>query len=67
MPEDPMDPIRVKDKDLGYDSTIRRMSLPHGNYQVLKQDAVDPLTGEFLPPDFHLDDAAEPTVKKELS
>jgi hypothetical protein len=50
--EDPMEPIRVKDKDTGYISTIRRVSLPHGNYQELKQAAVDPLTGEFLPTEF---------------
>lgn len=57
--------IRVKDKDLGYDSTIRGSQLPHGNYQVLKQDAVD-AAGEPLPPDYHLDDKAESaTIKKE--
>lgn len=51
MPEDPNEPVRVKDKDTGHEMTIRRISLPHGNYQELKQDAVDAL-GEFLPPKF---------------
>lgn len=57
--------LRVKDKDLGYDYSIRGSQLPHGNYQVLKQDALD-VGGEPLPPDFHLDDKAESaTTKKE--
>jgi hypothetical protein len=56
MPEkDPNEWIRVKDKDLNRHVTIRRVSLPHGNYQELKQDAVG-VDGEPLAPEF-LDDA----------
>lgn len=44
------DRIRVKDKDTGHERTIGRQELPHGNYQELKADAVDPLTGLDLPP-----------------
>lgn len=52
MPKnDPYEAIRVRDKDTGYHLTIYRMNLAHGNYQELKQDAVEPNTGEFLPPD----------------
>ena len=53
MPEkDPYEPVRVKDKDTGYHLTIQRQQLPHGNYQELKQDAVDPISGAFLAPDY---------------
>lgn len=53
MPEkDPYEPVRVKDRDTGYHLTIQRQQLPHGNYQELKQDAIDPNTGAFLPPDY---------------
>jgi hypothetical protein len=56
MPEnDPRDLIRVKDKDLNRNVTITRGELPHGNYQELKQPAVD-AAGNRLPPEF-LDDA----------
>ena len=51
------DRVRVKDKDTGYDRTISEQEVPHGNYQVLKQDAVDPLTGDDVPADLHLEDA----------
>jgi hypothetical protein len=51
MPEDPNEPVRVLDKDNGRKSTIRRVSLPHGNYEVLDEPAVS-LTGAFLPPEF---------------
>lgn len=68
MPEDPNEPIRVKDKDTGHVFTIRRVSLPHGNYQELKQDAVNPLTGEFLPPEFaEADSGQSATPKKETT
>lgn len=64
MPEyDPNEPVRVRDKDLDREYTIRRSALPHGNYQELKgQDAVD-LYGNFLPPVFDVSKSA--TVKKE--
>jgi hypothetical protein len=49
------DRIRVKDKDTGHERTIAEHMLPHGNYQVLKRDAVDPATGEDLPPVYSTD------------
>lgn len=66
MPEqDPNQPVRVKDKDTGHVYTIRRVSLPHGNYQELKQDAVD-VAGNFLPPEYAGDDQSQSaTTKKE--
>ena len=42
--------IRVKDKDTGHVRSVHEAELAHGNYQVLKQDAVDPVTGDVLPP-----------------
>ena len=55
----------VRDAVTELNLTIRRGSLPHGNYQPLKQDAVG-IDGEPLPPEF-LDDAPTPstTSKKE--
>lgn len=54
MPDkDPNEPVRVKDKDTGHEFTTRRSAAAHGNYELLKDgDAVDSLTGEFLPPKF---------------
>lgn len=61
MPEkDPNEWIRVKDKDLNRNVTIRRVSLPHGNYQELKQDAVD-VAGDPLAPEFLDDPASAPS------
>jgi len=57
--------IRVRDKELGYDSTIRGAQFIPGAYDVLNQDAVDHV-GDPLPPDFHLDvKAKSATTKKE--
>ena len=50
MPEN--DWVRVTDKDTGHKLSIRRSSLPHGNYTELKQDAVD-FAGDPLPPEFN--------------
>lgn len=62
---DPNEPIRIRDKDTGAKFTIRRVSLPHGNYQELKsEDAVNPLTGEFLPTEFPEADSGQ-SAKKE--
>lgn len=60
--KDPNEPVRVKDVDTGHKYTIRRAALPHGNYQELKQDAVDPLTGEFLAPEFASADKSTSTA-----
>lgn len=51
MPEipDPTDWVRVLDVDTGHQRSIRRSALPHGNYTVLNEPAVDPTTGERLP------------------
>lgn len=46
------DRLRVKDKDTGYHRTIDAAALKHGNYEVLKSDAVDPRTGDDVPPKF---------------
>lgn len=51
MPEDNW--VRVTDKDTGHKRSVRESELPHGNYTVLKQDAVDPVTGVVLPPEFN--------------
>lgn len=68
MPEkDPHEPVRVKDKDTGHIYTIHRGALPHGNYQELKQDAVNPLTGEFLPPEFAEPASAASTASERKS
>jgi hypothetical protein len=62
--EDTNEPVRVKDKDTGAIYTIRRVSLPHGNYQELKQDAVNPLTGEFMPVEYPQADSAAAATKE---
>lgn len=45
--------VRVTDKDTGHRLSVRESAVAHGNYNVLKSDAVDPLTGEPLPPEFN--------------
>tara|TARA_R100000655_G_scaffold109699_1_gene165024 strand:+ start:7739 stop:7930 length:192 start_codon:yes stop_codon:yes gene_type:complete len=52
--------LRVTDKDTGHKRTVTESQLPHGNYTVLKQDAVD-LYGDPLPPEFS---TVEPTGHK---
>lgn len=52
--------IRVRDNDTGYHRTIDAASLPHGNYTVLKGDAVDPRTGDDVPPKFDAARTSEP-------
>ncbi|MGZ5422636.1 MAG: hypothetical protein ACXWDF_10730 [Aeromicrobium sp.] len=43
--------VRVTDKDTGHKRTIRESQLAHGNYTVLKADAVDAV-GNPLPPEY---------------
>lgn len=43
--------VRVTDKDTGHKRSIPKSALPHGNYTALKADAVDPITGDVLPPE----------------
>jgi len=45
--------VRVTDQDTGHKLSIRRSALPHGNYRELKADAVDPHTGDPLPPELN--------------
>ena len=42
---------RVTDRDTGHRLSIPASALPHGNFNVLKQPASDPLTGDALPPE----------------
>lgn len=44
--------VRVTDKDTGHKRTVRESDVPHGNYTVLKADAVDAV-GDPLPPEFN--------------
>lgn len=55
--------IRVKDKDTGHKLSVRESELPHGNYDVLKQPAVDSATGEVIPPEHANTDHATPKEK----
>lgn len=45
--------VRVTDKDTGHKRSIRESQLAHGNYTVLKADAIDKVSGEPLPPEFN--------------
>lgn len=49
MPEN--DWVRVTDKDTGHKITVRESAVPHGNFTVLKADAVD-VGGDPLPPEY---------------
>jgi hypothetical protein len=54
--------VRVKDKDTGHKLSVRESELPHGNYDVLKQPAVDETTGLVVPPEFHNADTSASTA-----
>lgn len=43
--------VRVTDRDTGHRLSVPESAVPHGNYAVLKQDAVD-VAGDPLPPEF---------------
>lgn len=43
--------VRVTDKDTGHKITVRESAVPHGNFTVLKADAVD-VGGDPLPPEY---------------
>ena len=43
--------VRVTDKDTGHKLSVPESAVPHGNYTVLKADAVD-VAGDPLPPEF---------------
>ena len=65
--------VRVSDTSTGHRITIRESAVTHGNYRVLKADAVD-VHGDPLPPEYgavkplssHNNEApkAEPTEEK---
>lgn len=57
--------VRVTDKDTGYKLSIPESAVPHGNYTVLKQDAVDPLTGDPLAPELNTTSGQKADPKKE--
>ena len=65
MPADPTEWVRVTDKDTGHKLSIRRSALPHGNYNELKQPAVDPLTGDALPPELNTTSGQKADTSKE--
>lgn len=44
---------RVTDKDTGHRRSVRASQLAHGNFNILKQPASDPLTGDPLPTEFN--------------
>lgn len=44
------DLVRVRDKDTGHIRSVHADEVPHGNYVVLDEPAVDPITGDPLPP-----------------
>lgn len=44
--------VRVRCEDTGTESSIQASAVPHGNYTVLDEDAVSPITGDVLPPVF---------------
>lgn len=46
------DYVRVTDKDTGHKLSVLASAVPHGNFTVLKADAVDQ-AGDPLPPEFH--------------
>lgn len=56
--------IRVKDRDTGYHRTIDAAALPHGNYERLKSAAVDPRTGDDVPPKFDTSGRQADTTKE---
>jgi len=43
--------VRVSDLSTGHKLTVRESAVQHGNYRVLKADAVD-LHGDPLPPEY---------------
>lgn len=50
--------VRVRDLDTGHTRSVHAAEVAHGNYDQLDEPAVDPITGDVLPPAF-----AEPTGK----
>lgn len=57
--------IRVKDKDTGYHRTIPASAFAHGNYERLKSAAVDPVTGDDVPPKFDAAHNGEPATGRQ--
>jgi hypothetical protein len=42
--------VRVRCEDTGHESSIAASAAGHGNYILLDEDAVNPVTGDLLPP-----------------
>lgn len=43
--------FRVEDKDTGHKRTVTKSELAHGNYRKLNEPAVDPVSGDVVPPE----------------
>lgn len=56
--------VRVLDEDTGHKRSVSESELPHGNYKVLKEAAVEVNTGLPLPPEFN---ATKPLSSKSNS
>ncbi|MEQ7847720.1 hypothetical protein [Nocardioides kribbensis] len=65
MPEN--DWVRVTDKDTGHRLSVRQSAVAHGNYNVLKSPAIDPVTGDVLPPEFNTTSGQSADPKKEIT
>ncbi len=59
--------VRVTDKDTGHRISIRESAVPHGNFTVLKQDAVDPLTGDPLAPEHNTTSGQKADMKEKAN
>ena len=57
--------VRVTDADTGHKLSIPKSALAHGNYRELKQDAVDPLTGDPLAPELNTNSGQKADTSKE--
>lgn len=62
---DELDWVRVSDRDTGHRRSVRRIQVPHGNYEVLDEPAIhddpaDSRYGDPLPPEYGVD-TPEPT------
>lgn len=46
------DYVRVRDEDTGHERSVSKSEVPHGNYTVLDEPAVEERTALPLPPKF---------------
>jgi hypothetical protein len=54
--------VRVRDKDTGHKRSVHPAEVAHGDYQVLKEPAVDPITGDILPPEYAKPSGEAPVI-----